>query len=72
MGKENQKVKIKEQVKQRFNPCSFSQRVDKPIDTLRDWEIRRESVQYKLVGVRGYGRDCIGQKQARSSKNYGF
>ena len=31
-----------------------------------------KSVQYKLVGVRWYGRDCIGQKQANSLKTVVF
>jgi len=39
------------------------------------WQTRKKegkSVQGKLVGVRGYGRDCLGRKQAKSPENYGF
>ena len=39
------------------------------------WQTRKKegkSVQGKLVGVRGYGRDCIGRKQAKSPENCGF
>ena len=37
---------------------------------LQTGEKEGKSVQYKLVGVRWYGRDCIGQKQAKVPENY--
>ena len=42
---------------------------------MKHWQTGKKegkSVQYKLVGVRGYGRDCIEQKQANSPKNVVF
>jgi len=39
------------------------------------WQTRKKegkSVQGKLVGVRGYGRDCLGRKQAKSPENCNF
>ena len=46
-----------------------SQRVDKPIDTLTDFEKDGKFVQHGLVGVCGYGRGRVGRKQAETATN---